>query len=355
MPIAISEITQYLEQHSVTNYAALPAANTVPNELWYCINEQGTKWLFTYKSAGWYFSDGINWTHQESAFQASQAETDAGLLSDKFVSPNTLANSTWAFTTAKVLSTLLTGLNTALSGTIASSDTILQAFGKIQNSITSILLIIAPAVSELLPVISQINTPPGSPSTGDRYLVGTSPVGAWSANANHVAEWDGVSWVYTIPVNNNTVFVTNTLTTLRFNGTSWVAYTGTAILQNGNSLGSPVSIGSNDSQDVRFKRFGVNQIELTSLGTKIPQLAGANQRVVEASPTGIPSATKELIAGYLSAGATATLLTTTSNWSNVGVYTGAAITGTYQGQMYSDSNYFFIAIADNVWIRLIRG
>ena len=138
MPITLNEITQYLENHSVTNYATLPAANTVTNQLWYCINEQGSRWLFNYKSAGWYFSDGVNWTHQESVFEASLLEVDAGILTDKFVSPNTLANSTWAFTVAKVLTTVLNGLSLASGGVIASSDTILQAFGKLQYQITNL-------------------------------------------------------------------------------------------------------------------------------------------------------------------------------------------------------------------------
>ena len=138
MPITLNEITQYLENHSVTNYAALPAANTVTNQLWYCINEQGSRWLFNYKSAGWHFSDGVNWTHQESVFEASLSEVDAGILTDKFVSPNTLANSTWVFTVAKVLTTVLNGLSLASGGVIASSDTILQAFGKLQYQITNL-------------------------------------------------------------------------------------------------------------------------------------------------------------------------------------------------------------------------
>jgi len=143
MPITLSEITQYLENHSVTNYAALPAATTVPNELWYCIAPQGTAWLpgslgGTYYTNGWYFSDGINWTYQSTAFEASLSEVNTGTVTDKFVSPNTLANSTWAFTVAKVLATALSGLSLASGGVITSSDTILTAFGKIQNQVTAI-------------------------------------------------------------------------------------------------------------------------------------------------------------------------------------------------------------------------
>lgn len=62
-----------------------------------------------------------------------------------------------------------------------------------------------------------------------------------------------------------------------------------------------------------------------------------------------------LIDQYLSAGSVATLLETTSNWDVNGNYTGSTITGTYQGQAHYDANYWFTAVADNTWIRLIRG
>lgn len=43
------------------------------------------------------------------------------------------------FTTARVLATVLTGLNTSLTGVITSSDTILTTFGRIQNQISNLL------------------------------------------------------------------------------------------------------------------------------------------------------------------------------------------------------------------------
>ena len=58
---------------------------------------------------------------------------------------------------------------------------------------------------------------------------------------------------------------------------------------------------------------------------------------------------------YLAVGATTVLLENTSNWDINCNYTGAAITGTYQGQEHYNGNYWFTAVDDNVWIRLIRG
>lgn len=40
------------------------------------------------------------------------------------------------------------------------------------------------------------NTPPGSPTAGDVYVVGTSPTGAWSGRANCLAGYFGGAWVF---------------------------------------------------------------------------------------------------------------------------------------------------------------
>lgn len=40
------------------------------------------------------------------------------------------------------------------------------------------------------------NTPPGSPAAGDRYIVGTSPTGTWSGQANKLARWLDGTWSF---------------------------------------------------------------------------------------------------------------------------------------------------------------
>jgi hypothetical protein len=41
-----------------------------------------------------------------------------------------------------------------------------------------------------------LNTPPGSPAEGATYILGASPTGAWSGQANKIAVYDGTSWVF---------------------------------------------------------------------------------------------------------------------------------------------------------------
>jgi hypothetical protein len=82
---------------------------------------------------------------------------------------------------------------------------------------------------------------------------------------------------------------------------------------------------------------------------------GTTERLVEASTTGTLSATRDIVEGYITSSVTISGLTNSSNWTINGSYTGSTITDTFQGQNYYNDNYFFTAVGDNVWIRLIRG
>ncbi|NJL73901.1 MAG: hypothetical protein HC892_01510 [Saprospiraceae bacterium] len=79
------------------NYSALPLATSFLNKLFYVKNSQGTQWLpgslgGTYYPSGWYYSDGISYTYQTTAFQATQITVDGGINNDQFVTPLTLQN-----------------------------------------------------------------------------------------------------------------------------------------------------------------------------------------------------------------------------------------------------------------------
>lgn len=45
----------------------------------------------------------------------------------------------------------------------------------------------------------NLSTPPGSPGTGDTYIVGSAPSGAWAGQADKVAVWSGSAWVFGTP------------------------------------------------------------------------------------------------------------------------------------------------------------
>jgi hypothetical protein len=120
-------------------------------------------------------------------------------------------------------------------------------------------------ITELAPVISIVSTPITGSTDGDRYLI-SGGTGIWSGKTNYITEWLNPNWVYTSGTTDNTVFVTDTLTTYRYNGTNWTPYRGTAILQNGNKLNTSINIGSNDNQDVNFRTSGTTKMTITKGG-----------------------------------------------------------------------------------------
>src|SRR5436190_8536532 len=75
-------------------------------------------------------------------------------------------------------------------------------------------------------VRNRTNTPPGSPSHGHRYIVGTSPSGVWSSGgskANQIAAYDGdaSAWIYYVPEKGWDAFDETSGRTWVFNGSGW--------------------------------------------------------------------------------------------------------------------------------------
>lgn len=125
---------------------------------------------------------------------------------------------------------------------------------------------ISPVTNGFEPVISQINTPPVSPVTGDRYLISAGGTGAWAGHDTSIAEWNGTTWIFTVPASGDYVYVINTLTTYQFNGTIWQPVPGIAILQNGNTLGTTMRIGTVDAKNFQFLTTGTIRMRLSAAG-----------------------------------------------------------------------------------------
>mgnify|MGYP000334855647 CR=1 FL=1 len=115
-------------------------------------------------------------------------------------------------------------------------------------------------------VLNSQNAPPGSPATGDTYLVGTSPTGAWVGHAKDIAEWNGSAWVFTDGVQGDFLYnATNALTYI-FRSGNWVQTTGIPALNNGNTISSGLIIGTNNARSLTFETNNVNRGRFDSIG-----------------------------------------------------------------------------------------
>ena len=70
-------------------------------------------------------------------------------------------------------------------------------------------------------VINRLAAPPGTPSSGDRYLIIATASGAWTGKEDQIAQWDGAAWVYTVPNEGATTRVETENLIYTFDGSTW--------------------------------------------------------------------------------------------------------------------------------------
>jgi len=121
------------------------------------------------------------------------------------------------------------------------------------------------------PVLSTQNTPQ-TPNVGDRYLIGLIPTGDWIGKENYLAEGNGTGWIFTTPINDMIIVDTSTDITFRYNGTSWVQWGASSILQNGNRLAATMTIGTNDNYGVKIKTNNITRLTIatTAITASLP-------------------------------------------------------------------------------------
>lgn len=76
-----------------------------------------------------------------------------------------------------------------------------------------------------------------SPSIGERWIIGIGAIGVWSGKDNQIAEWDGSTWIYTVPNEGFATWVEDEDVIYVYNGTVWVKIGGTVDHGNLNGLG----------------------------------------------------------------------------------------------------------------------
>lgn len=84
-------------------------------------------------------------------------------------------------------------------------------------------------------ILDELDTPPGSPTEGDRYLVIATATGDWAGHEDDIAEWNGTSWDFTTPNKGYAVWLEDVGRQKNYNGTVWVAF-GTTV-DHGNLIG----------------------------------------------------------------------------------------------------------------------
>tara|TARA_R100000900_G_scaffold28666_2_gene22509 strand:+ start:791 stop:2464 length:1674 start_codon:yes stop_codon:yes gene_type:complete len=145
-------------------------------------------------------------------------------------------------------------------------------------------------------------------------------------------------------------------------GLKWEAASSIPALNNGQ-----VFVGDASNQAASVSMSGDVAISNTGATTIQPdtvtydKMQDASGSTMLGNPVAGTGTVQEIpiVQQYLTTGTNTALLEDSANWDVNGHYkaTSTSLTGTYQGQAHLDSNgnYWYTAVDDNVWIRLIRG
>lgn len=89
------------------------------------------------------------------------------------------------------------------------------------------------------------NTPPGSPANGDRYIVGSSPTGAWSGKAGNITMFASNAWIFQAPIAGMIVLDTGAAELLVYKGSAWRSmWLGTELIK-GSTTYDPPNLNDN--------------------------------------------------------------------------------------------------------------
>lgn len=140
-------------------------------------------------------------------------------------------------------------------------------------------------------VLDELNDPPASPATGDRYLVDDNPTGDWSGHPNEIAEWDGSAWEFFTPNEGWATYVEDIdlLKVYTADSGDWIQF-GSAIdhgalagLADDDHTQYVIQDGSRTASAIANQDYNEPVVEVTAqTGTVTLDLAASNRHRVEA-------------------------------------------------------------------------
>lgn len=175
---------------------------------------------------------------------------------------------------------------------------------------------------------SILTAPPGSPVEGDRYIIGSSPTGAWAGKDLNVTSYlDGV-WVFFPPRLGWIAFDENANALEIWNGTAWVDFAGSMNLA---STAAPVTFTDSlftmqdEADNTKKAQFQLSGITTATTRTyTLPNVTGALATLGNLSQTFTGTTA---VSGTFTASGTTASLGTNAAASTINVGTGANASG----------------------------
>jgi hypothetical protein len=114
------------------------------------------------------------------------------------------------------------------------------------------------------------------------------------------------------------------------------------------------AVGRTFSGDVTVDYTGTVTINDHVVSYNKMQIVSQKSLLGNTNISGGPVTEVPIYDSYIAIGSVSNALEDDGNWTGV-TYSGPSITGTFQDQKHYDGSYYYVAVDDNLWIRLTRG
>lgn len=209
-------------------------------------------------------------------------------------------------------------------------------------------------------VDKDLNAPPTSPAANARYIVGSSPTGAWSGQAGKIAFVSGTSWLFLTPYIGWRAWVTDESQFYRYNGSTWGGDGSGSSGDLASSLQfsadiSPSTITGNQND---YNPSGLSTANTLRLATDAPRTitgiaggsdgrilvvhnVGANTLVLASENAGSTAANRFLLAADITMAANEAVIlqydSTSSRWRAIGRFSSGVSSGALATEILADS------------------
>jgi hypothetical protein len=193
-------------------------------------------------------------------------------------------------------------------------------------------------------VLDSISIPAVGPATGDIYLVGTAPTGAWTGHANEIATWDGAAWTFQSAAIGDLLNNAANNIVSKWTGTVWIRVGKAVIHQGGDRYAQQIIIGSIDNANMRLRTHNLNRITIANTGaTTFNFLTGTGNALMGLDATGLTSRVFAVDTIYRTAGKDSIQFTIGGRYHAIKDSTGSATTGTVTSVALSAPTIFTVS------------
>ena len=172
-----------------------------------------------------------------------------------------------------------------------------------------------------------LSAPPGAPTDGQRWIIGSAPTGLWAGRATQIAAWQDGAWVFYAPKDGWLAWNEAALNSLVFSAGSWTSLIGALLAAGVSNTAFTLTDDADPTKKAVFELSGIatgttRTFTLPNTTSELAILAGTQTFTGNKTFSGTLTAS-----GTVTVSAAAATIGTATTTATYGIGTGATTTG----------------------------